>query len=91
MIKYITVFILLLTTIFWLGSPAAAQRITIVGEVNDTFQIVADNEIYDVDVNPVGEELVLKYIAQKVKVVGELKESGELKIIIVESFEVVEE
>lgn len=89
--RYLPVIFVLLTAICWLTSSVAAERITIVGEVNDNFQIVADNVIYEVDDNPVGDELVLKYIAQKVKVVGQVRESGELKIITVESFEVVEE
>ena len=83
--------IVLMATICLLISPVAAKRITLVGEVNDNHQIVADNEVYDVDDNAVGDDLVLNYIAQKVKVVGQLRESDELKIITVESFEVVEE
>lgn len=83
--------IVLIATICLLISPVAAKRITLVGEVNDNHQIVADNEVYDVDDNAVGDDLVLNYIAQKVKVVGQLRESDELKIITVESFEVVEE
>jgi hypothetical protein len=74
-----------------LVSPVAAFRITLVGEVNDNQQFVADNEIYEVDNNAAGEDLVLNYIAQKVKVVGLIKETRESKIIKVESFEVVEE
>jgi len=68
-----------------------AEKVTLVGEVNDNQQIVADNEIYDVDDNAVGDDLVLNYIAQKVKVVGQLRKSEESKIITVESFEVVGE
>lgn len=72
-------------------SPVAAYRITLIGEVNADQQLVADNEIYEVDNNAVGEDLILNYIAQKVKVVGILKETRDSKIIKVESFEVVEE
>ncbi len=75
----------------WLVFPVAANEITIVGEVNDNLQIVADNKIYDVADNPIGDDLVRNYIAQKVKVVGQLKETDELPIITVISFEVVEE
>ena len=74
-----------------LASPAIAKRVTLIGEVNDSHQIVADNEIYDVDDNAAGDDLVTNHIAQKVKVVGQIRESDELKIITVESFEVVEE
>ena len=83
--------IIVLGIICLLASPAIAKRVTLIGEVNDSHQIVADNEIYDVDDNATGDDLVTNYIAQKVKVVGQIRESDELKIITVESFEVVEE
>ena len=89
--KEFVVVIIMLAAIFLLASPTMAERLTLVGEVNDNHQIVADNEIYDVDDNAMGDDLVLNYIAQKVKVVGQLRESEESKIIIVESFEVVGE
>ena len=82
---------MILVTICLLASPALAKRVTLVGEVNDNYQIVADNVIYEVDNNATGDDLVINYIAQKVKVVGQLRESEESKIISVESFEVVEE
>ena len=74
-----------------LASPVAAIKITLIGEVNENDQIVSDNEVYEVDDNDVGDELVVNHIAQKVKVVGILKETRKFKIITVESFEVVEE
>ena len=85
------VVIVILTAICLLVSPVAVNRTTLVGEVNYSYQIVADNKIYEVEHNAAGDDLVLNYIAQKVKVVGHLRESDELKIITVESFEVVEE
>ena len=93
---FVSLFIML-TAVCLLASPVAADRITLIGEVNDNQQIVANNEIYDVDHNAAGDDLVLNFIAQKVKVVGQLKvvqqsdESDASKIITVESFEVVEE
>ena len=89
--KLFLAFFIILTAVCYLVSPAAAFRITLVGEVNENQQFVADNEIYEVDNNAAGEDLVLNYIAQKVKVVGLIKETRESKIIKVESFEVVEE
>jgi hypothetical protein len=82
--------IVILTTICLLISPVAVNRTTLVGEVNYSYQIVADNQIYEVGDNAAGDDLVFNYIAQRVKVVGQLKENDELKIITVESFEVVE-
>ena len=58
---------------------------------NDNNQFVVDHEIYEIDNNAVGDDLVLSFISQKVKVVGILKETRKFKIITVESFEVVEE
>ena len=86
---YIVVFVVLMV-ICILVPPVAAYRITLVGEVNDNNQIVADNEIYEVDNNAVGDDLVVNHIAQKVKVVGILKHTRKFKIISVESFEVVD-
>ena len=88
---------LILTTVCLIAAPVAANTVTLVGEVNDNQQIVADNEIYEVEHNAIGDDLVLNYVAQKVRVVGQLKNVGqsdqtdEYKIITVESFEVVEE
>jgi hypothetical protein len=70
---------------------AIATEITIVGEVNDTHQIVADGQIYDVAVTPKGDDLVMNYIAVKVMVKGMVEEKEEMKIITVKSFKVVPE
>jgi hypothetical protein len=83
--------IVIFSAICFLASPVAAIKITLIGEVNENDQIVADNEVYEVDDNDVGDDLVVNHIAQKVKVVGILKETRKFKIITVESFEVVEE
>jgi hypothetical protein len=95
--KSIPYFFVILIAFSLLASPAAALRITLVGEVNDNQQFVADNEIYEIDNNAVGDDLIFNHIAQRVKVTGQIKsvrESGEsdaYKVIKVESFEVVEE
>jgi hypothetical protein len=68
-----------------------AAEITIVGEVNDTFQIVANNTIYDVAETPMGDDLVKNYIAEKVQVTGTVQEKDEMKIITVKSFKIVSE
>ena len=95
--KSIPYFFVLLIAFSLLASPAAALRITLVGEVNDNQQLVADNEIYEIDNNAVGDDLIFNHVAQRVKVTGQIKsvrESGEsdaYRVIKVESFEVVEE
>jgi hypothetical protein len=70
---------------------AFAGEITIIGEVNDTNQIVADGQIYDVAVTAMGDDLVFNYIAVKVKVTGTVEEKEDRKIIIVKSFKAVPE
>lgn len=70
---------------------AFAGDITIVGEVNDTQQIVADGQIYEVANTPTGDDLVFNYIAVKVKVTGTVEENEDMKIITVKSFKAVPE
>ena len=70
---------------------AFAGDITIVGEVNDTNQIVADGKIYDVAVSEKGDDLVMNYIAEKVEVTGTVEEKEEMRIITVKSFDAVSE
>jgi hypothetical protein len=95
--KSITYLFAILIALSFLASPAAALRVTLVGEVNDNQQFVADSEIYEIDNNAVGDDLVFNHVAQRVKVTGQIKsvrETGEAdayKLIKVESFEVVEE
>ncbi len=68
-----------------------AGDITIVGEVNDAHQIVADGQIYEVANTPKGDDLVFNYIAVKVQVTGTVKEEDEMKIITVKSFKAIPE
>ena len=68
-----------------------AAEVTIIGEVNDTRQIVADKQIYEVDENALGDELVYDYISERVKVTGFISEKDDMKIITVTRFEVVPE
>ena len=70
---------------------AFAGDITIVGEVNDSYQIVADGQIYEVANTPKGDDLVFNYIAVKVKVTGKVEEKEDTKIITVKSFKPVSE
>jgi hypothetical protein len=70
---------------------AFAGDITIVGEVNDTQQIVAEGKIYEVADTEKGDDLVMNYIAEKVEVTGTVEEKAEMRIITVKSFRVVPE
>jgi hypothetical protein len=71
--------------------PALADKVTLVGEVNDNQEVVTDGQVYTVGDSSVGDDLVQNYISQRVKVVGRIVEGEEGKIIVVEFFEVVEE
>jgi hypothetical protein len=70
---------------------AAFDVVTIVGEVNDSNQIIADGETYEVDETPQGDDLVKNYIDRKVKVTGKLRIEGDMRILDVTKFEVVKE
>ena len=82
----------MISTVLWLFSlPAVAEKVTLVGEVNDNQEIVTEDQIYTVGDSAVGDDLVRNYISQKVKVVGRVADGEEGKVIIVEFFEVVGE
>jgi len=82
----------MMSIVLWLFSlPALADKVTLVGEVNDNQEIVTEDQIYTVGDSAVGDDLVRNYISQRVKVVGRIVEGDEGKIIIVEFFEVVGE
>jgi len=83
---------LVLSLVFLLFSTHAfADEVNLVGKVNDAYQIVADGQIYEVNNNAAGDDLVLNYIRRKVKVTGTVKETNGVKIITVKSFEVLNE
>lgn len=84
-------FIATVVAIFCSLPVSWAAEVTIIGEVNDTRQIVADKQIYEVGENPLGDDLVYNHISEKVKVTGFISEKDDMKIITVTSFEVVPE
>ena len=82
-----------LTAIFIVTSLAYTQseKITLVGEINDTHQLVTDGEIFDIADTPAGDSLAQDYISMKVKVIGMVEPGDELRVIRVISFETVDE
>ena len=70
---------------------SAFDVITVVGEVNDASQIISDGEIYEVGDTPQGDDLVKKYMDQKVKVTGKMRIEGDMRIIDITAIEVIEE
>ena len=71
-------------------SPSGASDIIIVGVVNDSNQIVAGEVIFEVDDTPEGNNLVANYIGKTVKVTGKLNIEGDMRIIAVKSFKVID-
>lgn len=76
--------------LFFGVSGALAGEVTITGEVNGDYQIVADNgDVYDVAEDEKGDDLVAN-VGKKVEVQGTLMEEEGSKILKVVSFKVVE-
>ncbi len=71
--------------------PVFASEMTIFGEVNYSYQIIAADQVYEVANTAIGDDLVINFIAKKVEVTGTVEEKGEKKIITVISFKVVME
>ncbi len=69
----------------------AFDVVTIVGEVNDANQIISDGEIYEVDDTPQGDDLVKNHISKKVKVTAKMRIEGDMRILDVTAFKVIEE
>ena len=68
-----------------------ASEMTIFGEVNYSYQIIAAGQIYEVANTAIGDDLVINFIAKKVEVTGTVEEKGEKRIITVITFKVVPE
>jgi len=75
------------------GGPAiAATTVTIVAIVTDGYQLVDDmGQPYEVENTTKGNELVLNHVGSKVEVTGTVQDEVDYKIIVVESFRVIEE
>ena len=75
----------------WLVMPAlSGERMTIEGVVNESYQIVTDNEeVYEVGETEKGDEVV-ELVDRRVRVTGMVEESDGDKVIEVTSYEVLE-
>ena len=82
--------ILLLTGIPGLSMDASS--VTFLATVTDGYQLVDDaGQPYEVENTSKGNELVLNHVGSKVEVTGTVQDEVDYKIIVVESFRVVEE
>jgi len=73
------------------GAGISEENVTIIGTVNNEYQIVTDDDmVYEVAETEKGDEVV-DLVGKKVKVMGTVEESEGTKIITVTSYEVVGE
>ncbi|MGD2029001.1 MAG: hypothetical protein PVG86_03595 [Desulfobacterales bacterium] len=89
----IAIAVLLAFSVFFSSPVIAAEptTVTIVGEVNDQYQIVArDGTIYEIADTETGDQ-VLQFIGSVVEVTGQVQEDDGVKIIDVKSFKLKEE
>jgi hypothetical protein len=76
---------------FITGAAISEKTVTIVGTVNGAYQIVADTgEIYEVGETEKGDEVVY-LVGKNVKVTGTVEEIEDMKMITIDSYEVIEE
>ena len=80
--KSLICFIILMAFVFSLLSLSHAKTevITLVGEINDTGQLVADGDIFDIEPTDLGEDLIQNYISLKVKVECTVREGRSLRL-----------
>ena len=90
MIKWIPVVVAILVFVPFAATVLAAE-VSIVGEVNDNYQIVANGQIYEIADTPKGNELAENHISAKVKVTGNVEERDEMKIITVSDYQLMAE
>ena len=76
--------------VLFAGNATCGEAITIVGTVNDTYQIeTEDGAIYDIGDTEKGQE-VGELIGQQVKVQGTVEEEEGVKVISITAFEIFE-
>ena len=82
--------VLLLTIfLFFTAGLVWPEETTIVGEVSDNYEIVADGQIFAIADTEKGRELVGSYISARVQVTGTVEEIDDMKILTVVSFTIL--
>ena len=74
-----------------MAAPALAGEVTLIGQVNDSYQLESDGQIYEIADTPKGNDMAENYISAKVKVTGTIEEKNDMKTITVTNFQVVPE
>ena len=86
---------ILMLTIFMFvaaGVPEAAMKKTFLATVMDGYQLVDDEgQPYEVADTEQGNDLVLNHIGRRVEVTGTVQDEVDYKVIVVESFRVIED
>lgn len=84
-------FLAMLMIAFLSGPAISADSVTIVGIMNNSYQIVTGNDqVYEIAEGEKGDELI-EFVDKKVKVTGTVEEDDGTKAITVTSYEVIEE
>lgn len=73
------------------AAPTLAAEKTVVGQVNDNYQIVAKGQIYEIANTKTGGDLAENHVNAKVQVRGTVEERDDMKIITVISYKVLSE
>jgi hypothetical protein len=89
--KSIWALVALLLLLMPLMIPAWAAEVTITGEVNDSYQIVADGQIYEIADTVKGNELAENHVNTRVKVTGTVEEQDDMKVITVKNYQILAE
>jgi len=82
---------ILLVVLLLFAEPSTAREITVIGVVNEMYQIVSEGEIFEVEKTNIGDELVINHLGEKVKVTGTVKEEDGMKLILIKGFKALEE
>jgi hypothetical protein len=87
------VLVVLCTILLVISAPVMSEskQVTIIGEINDAYQIVAkDGNIYEIGDTAVGNEL-LTFIGFVAEVTGTVEEEDDVKVIYVAAYKILEE
>ena len=88
--RFSIVLVVLFAFSVFLSNPVIAEptSVTIVGEINDQYQIVTkDGTIYEIADTELGNEL-LKHIGEVAEVTGDVEQDDGDKVLEVKSFEI---
>jgi len=91
-LRLITGGLLIFCTLLWVPLTATtllAAEATVIGQVNDNFQILSGGQVYEIADTTEGNNLAEDHISDIVKVTGTLEERDGMKIITVISVQVI--